>query len=171
MAEKSHFVVFTLDNQRFAIPLDSVEKIARSAEVRRLPKASRLILGVINVQGRIIPVIDLRIRFNLPTRPVDVTDHLIITRSTGRTVALLVDSVQDIIESDAQDITDQSDILDRMEYVQGVIRLENGLVLISDIERMLSADEAIEMEQALQKDQKRKRENSPVSESTTKAGE
>lgn len=170
MTEKSHFVVFTLDNQKFALPLASVEKIARAAAVRPLPKASDAVLGVINIQGRIIPVLDLRIRFGIPARPIAVTDHLIIARTATRTLALLVDTVQDILESDRQHITDQSAILDRMEYVGGVLRIEDGMVLINDIERMLSMDEAKALDQALQKNAKRKQKTDSTPQSTKAAG-
>jgi purine-binding chemotaxis protein CheW len=155
MNEKLHFVIFTLDDQKFALPLSSVEKIARAAAVRPLPKASDVILGVVNVQGRIIPVLDLKKRFGIPTRPIAVTDHLIIARASTRTLALLVDTVQDILESDKQDITDQSAILERMDYVGGVLRMEDGMVLINDLERLLSSEEAGELDQALQKNEKR----------------
>jgi purine-binding chemotaxis protein CheW len=170
MAEKSHFVVFTLDNQKFALPLASVEKITRAAAVRPLPKASEMVLGVINVQGRIIPVLDLRVRFGIPTRPIDVTDHLIIARTAARTVAILVDTVQDILESDREHITDQSAILDRMEYIEGVLRLQDGMVLINDIEHMLSVDEAETLDLALLKNAKRIRKTNTVPRSGKAAG-
>ena len=157
MTEKSHFVIFTLDDQKFALPLSSVEKIARAAAVRPLPKSSDMILGVVNVQGRVIPVLDLKKRFGIPTREIAVTDHLIIARASTRTLALLVDTVQDILESDKRDITDQSAILDRMDYVGGVLQMEDGMVLINDLERLLSSEEAGELDRALQKDEKRKK--------------
>lgn len=157
MTEKSHFVIFTLDDQKFALPLSSVEKIARAAAVRPIPKSSDVILGVVNVQGRVIPVLDLKKRFGIPTRAIAVTDHLIIARASTRILALLVDTVQDILESDNQDITDQSAILDRMDYVGGVLRMEDGMVLINDLERLLSSEEAGELDRALQKDEKRKK--------------
>src|SRR4030042_665636 len=104
MAEKTHFIIFTLDDQKFALPLASVEKITRAAAVRPLPKASDVIMGVINIQGRILPVLNLRLRFGLPSRPIALSDHLIIPRTTTRTLAILVDSVQEILESESRNI-------------------------------------------------------------------
>jgi purine-binding chemotaxis protein CheW len=151
MAEKSHFVIFTLDDLKFALPLASVEKIARAAAIRPLPKAGDVILGVVNVQGRVIPVLDLKKRFGIPTRPVAVSDHLIIARSSTRVLALLVDRVQDILETDSGAVTDQSAILERMDFVEGVLRTDDGMVLINDLERLLFGDEAGELDKALQK--------------------
>jgi purine-binding chemotaxis protein CheW len=151
MTEKSHFVIFTLDDQKFALPLSSVEKIARAAAIRPLPNAGGVILGVVNVQGKVIPVLDLKKRFGIPTRPVTVSDHLIIARSSTRVLALLVDSVQDILETDSGAITDQADILDRMDFVKGVLRMDEGMVLINDLERLLSGEEAGELDKALNK--------------------
>jgi len=157
MAEKSHFVIFTLDEQKFAIPLSSVEKIARAAAVRPLPQSSDIVLGVVNVQGKVIPVIDLKKRFGIPIRAISVTDHLIIARASERTLALLVDTVQDIVEADAKSITDQSDILGRMDYVGGVLQSEEGMVLINDLESLITGEEADELDQALQKNGKRRK--------------
>jgi purine-binding chemotaxis protein CheW len=157
MIGKSHFVVFTMDDQKFALPLASVEKIARAVDVRPLPKISEVILGVINVEGRIIPVVSLRKRFRLTDRPVNIGDHMIISRTPKHTLALLVDSVIDIIEIDDHDITDQKAILDEMEYVKGVIKLENGIILIHDLEAVLSLEESRHLDNALEKDRKKQK--------------
>jgi purine-binding chemotaxis protein CheW len=158
MAEKTHFLIFTLDDQKFALPLSSVEKITRAAAIRPLPKASDVIMGVINVQGRILPVLNLRLRFGIPSRPIALTDHLIITRTSTRTLALLVDSVQEIMEIDSRNVTDQATIMDRMDYVEGVLKTKDDMVLIHDLEHVLSLDEAKLLEQALQKGGKLKKQ-------------
>jgi chemotaxis signal transduction protein len=59
-------VVFTLDEQRYALHLDAVKRIVRAVEVTPLPKAPQIVLGVVNVQGKVIPVMNLRSRFSLP---------------------------------------------------------------------------------------------------------
>jgi purine-binding chemotaxis protein CheW len=151
----SHYVVFSLDDQKFALPLASVEKIARAVDVRPLPGVSDVVLGIINMEGRIIPVVSLRKRFRLPERPVDVVDHMIIGRTPNHTLALLVDTVMDIVEIDTRDVIDQKAILDDMEFVGGALKLENGIVLIYDLDSVLSLEESKQLDHALAKNEKR----------------
>ena len=149
MAEKKHFILFSLADQKFALPLAWVEKIVRSVAVRPLPKAPDLILGVINLQGRIVPIASLRKRFGLDEKPVGVDDHLIVCRTSDRPLALLVDNVADIIEIDESRIIHQEAILGDMDTIEGVLKMEDGMILIHDLERVLSGEEALRLEQAL----------------------
>jgi hypothetical protein len=77
-------VVFNLDEQQYALHLAAVERIVRVAEITPVPKAPAIVLGVINVQGQVIPVINIRKRFRLPDREMSLSDHLIIARTAKR---------------------------------------------------------------------------------------
>jgi purine-binding chemotaxis protein CheW len=68
-------VVFTLDARRYAVPLSTVERIIRAVEITPLPQAPEIVLGVINVQGRIIPVVNTRKRFRLPECDIRLSDQ------------------------------------------------------------------------------------------------
>jgi purine-binding chemotaxis protein CheW len=149
MKDKFHFVIFTLDDRRFALPLASVDQIARAVEVMPLPEAPPAVLGLINLQGKILPVVSLRRKFRMPDRPVRVEDHLVIGRTASRSVALLVDTVTDILESEDKRITRQDAIMDDMAQVDGVLRLDDGMVLIHDLQRVLSAEEDSSLDAAL----------------------
>jgi purine-binding chemotaxis protein CheW len=149
MAEKKHFILFSLAEQKFALPLVWVDKIVRSVAVRSLPKAPEMILGVINLQGRIVPIVSLRKRFGLEEKPIGVDDHLIVCRTSDRPLALLVDNVADIIEIEESRIIHQESILKGMDYIEGVLKMEDGMILIHDLERVLSGEESARLNQAL----------------------
>jgi purine-binding chemotaxis protein CheW len=149
MNDKFHFVIFTLDDRRFALPLASVDQIARAVEVMPLPEAPPSVLGLINLQGKVLPVVSLRRKFRMPDRPVRVEDHLVIGRTASRSVALLVDTVTDIMESEDKRITRQDAIMDDMAQMDGVLRLDDGMVLIHDLQRVLSAEEDVSLDAAL----------------------
>ena len=91
--KQTRLVTFTLDHQRYAVNLSAVERIVPAAEVTPLPRAPGTVLGVIDVQGQILPVFDIRSRFGLPERDMDLNDKLIIANTPRRTVVLVVDSV------------------------------------------------------------------------------
>jgi purine-binding chemotaxis protein CheW len=137
------FVAFTLDNQKYALHLSAVEKIAQAAEIIPLPKAPDIVMGVINIQGRIVPVVNIRRRFQLPERDINIEDHFIVCRTDRMNVAILVDTVLDIIECSPKDIIEQADILTDMDYVEGVVKSAEGMILIHDLNKFLSTNESV----------------------------
>jgi purine-binding chemotaxis protein CheW len=142
-------VLFALDEQRFALALDSVERALRVVEVTPLPSAPPIVLGIINVQGDVVPVYDLRRRFGLLKREINLTDQLMIATTSRQTVALVVDSVSGVLEITEEEITPAENILPEIEYVQGVVKLQDGLVLIHDLDQFLSVDEQRTLDKAL----------------------
>jgi purine-binding chemotaxis protein CheW len=143
-------VTFSLDDRAFALYVSAVQRIIRVVEVTALPKAPEIVVGIINMQGRVIPVFDIRMRFQLPAREVQLNDQLIIASTTKRTVALIVDSVNDVIEIPAEKIIAAERILPELEYVEGVMKTEGGMVLIHDLERFLSLPEEKALDEALE---------------------
>jgi purine-binding chemotaxis protein CheW len=143
-------LVFTLDDWKCALSLSAVERSYRAVEVTPLPSAPTKIMGVINVHGVVHPVIDLRQCFRLPARPLSPTDHLIIGHTARRNVALVVDSVTGVIECAKDDIAAADTILPGMEFVTGIVRLKDGMVLIHDLDSFLSLEEENTLDQALE---------------------
>lgn len=142
-------LVFTLANWRCAMELSSVERVYRAVAITPLPDAPDIVLGIVNVRGVVLPVVDLRRRFRLPEKNLMPDDRLIVVHSSGRLVALVVDDVIGVIECCEKDITLASAIVPGMEYVEGVARLKDGMILIHDLSRFLSLEEKAALEQAL----------------------
>jgi purine-binding chemotaxis protein CheW len=149
MIQGIQLCLFTLDERRYALTLSCVERVVFVVDITPLPKAPPVVFGVINVKGNIVPVYDPRRRFRLPQRAINLTDQLMIARTARQTVALLVDSVDGVIEIAEEDIAAASGIFPDIEYVQGVVRLQDGLVLIHDLEQFLSAEEERTLDEAL----------------------
>ncbi|MCJ7626351.1 MAG: chemotaxis protein CheW, partial [Anaerolineaceae bacterium] len=145
--DSKQLLVFTLDEQSYALYLSVVERVVRAVEITRLPKAPEFILGVIDVQGQIIPVIDVCQRLQLPARELDVDDQFIIAHTSRRRVALVVDSVVDVGQIEDRELVNAEQVLPSEEYVHGreyihgIAKLENGLVLICDLDQFLSIEE------------------------------
>jgi purine-binding chemotaxis protein CheW len=139
--DQKRIVVFALDDTRCALSLSAVERPVRAVAITPLPDAPEIVLGVINAQGRIIPVVDVRKRFRFPAREVNVDDRFIIARTTRRPVALVVDAVLGVRELAAGELVSARRDLPYASYLQGVAKMEDGLVLIYDLDRFLSLDE------------------------------
>ena len=142
-------VPFLLDDHRYALHLGVVERVIPAVEITPLPKAPEIVLGLINIRGKIIPTLNIRRRFQLPERETELTDHFIIANTSKRTVALPADSVGGVIQIFEGEITEAMDILPGLEYVEGVVRLKEGLLLIHDLERFLSLEEETILDEAL----------------------
>ena len=142
-------VLFALDEQRYALDLASVERAVRVVDVTPLPKAPSIVLGIVNVKGDVVPVYDLRRRFRLPEREIDLADQLMIATTSRQIVALVVDSVDGVIEVAEEELAAADKILPEIEYVQGVVKLPDGLVLIHDLDRFLSPEEERILDEAL----------------------
>ena len=121
-------VVFTLAGQRYALPLEQVERSMLSTAVSRLTGSHEVVRGSINLGNRIIPVLDLRVRFGHPSRDVRLFEHILVVSTGRRTVALLVDEARGIREATAC-----------CEAGAATTRLEDGLILIHDLEAVLSS--------------------------------
>lgn len=145
----NQIVVFALDEQRYALPLSAVERVVRAVEITPLPKAPEVVLGVIDAQGQVIPVVDVRRRFRLPSRPVDEDDRLILARTSRRRVALVADSVAGVHEPADREMVSAKLELPFAEYIQGVAKTPDGLILIHDLDRFLSLDEEQLLDAAL----------------------
>ncbi|MCK4359952.1 MAG: purine-binding chemotaxis protein CheW [Candidatus Cloacimonetes bacterium] len=157
MNNKKKLVVFTLNDQCYALYLSVVGRIVRMVETTPLPKAPEIVLGVINVKGQIIPVVNIRRRFSLLEREIDLSDQLIIAQTPRRAIALIVDSVSGVIEFSEQDIITAEKILPGMEYIEGVLKLKDGMILIHDLDRFLSFEEEKMLDYAMKKNQKSKK--------------
>lgn len=144
-----HIVVFELGGQRYALPLNVVERIVRAVEVTPLPGAPAIVLGVVDVEGSVLPVFNLRRRFLLPERDIGPDDQLLIARTTRQRVALVIDEAHGVMERAAAEITGSALILPGLDLFQGVVQLEDGLVLIHDLEKFLSLDEALALDEAM----------------------
>jgi purine-binding chemotaxis protein CheW len=149
MSELIQLVVFLLDERRYALSLAIVVRVVCAAEVTPLPNAPAIVLGAIDLHGDVIPVLNVRRRFQLPQREIGVNDQFLIARTRRRMVALVVDEAQGVIEHAQSAIVNASLITPGLEQFQGVVKLDDGLVLIHDLEKFLSLDEAHMLDQAM----------------------
>jgi purine-binding chemotaxis protein CheW len=141
MSKSNQLVVFTLAEQFYALHLSAVQRTIRVLEVTPLPEAPEILLGIVNFQGEIIPVLNIRKRFRLSEQETNLSDQLIIARTSKRHVALIVDAVSGVIERSDQEVVAAERIFPDMKYIEGVVKLEDGLILILDLDKFLSIDE------------------------------
>jgi purine-binding chemotaxis protein CheW len=146
MAEKLGFVSCFVGHHSFGIEVAQVQEVTHGGRLTRVPLASSRVCGLLNLRGQIVAVIDLRQWLHLGERPEgDVPVHVILQTDEG-CVSLLVDRVGDVLEVDERDFEWPPDTMRgrTRELIRGVYKLDGGLLLALDTEKILS-----EMEQTL----------------------
>ena len=139
MLSSSFYVVFTLDNQPYALGLDAIETVVRAVQLTMVPEAPEIVSGLINKGGTIIPVLDIRKRFHLPARDMEIEDRMIVSKTSFGPIAILVDTVEGVVEFDSNETFDGGTILpDMTGRVEGVGIVKGQTVLIYDISKLFS---------------------------------
>ena len=140
----AYFIGFRLDWHLYALPLDHVERALRMVAVTPVPEAPPWVAGVINLHGRVIQVVDLRQRFGQPTREPHPDDRLLVVQGLERTMALIVDEVTEMLEVPAHQVELPTGPLSRSRPLVGMIRGDEGLILVLDAARLVPSEKDTE---------------------------
>ncbi len=134
-------LVFTLSDLCYALPLADVERILRAVAISPLPKAPEIIMGLVNIQGRILPVLNIRKFFCLPEIEMALNDQIIIARTANRSLAIIVDKVLGVSEYNERDIIEPEKLFPGIEFLEGVAKLGDGIIYIYSLDRFISSQE------------------------------
>ncbi len=139
-------LAFTLDDARYALPIARVVEVVPRVRITALPGAPTAVVGVIQHRGEVRAVVDLRARLGHPPRAATPDDHIIVARAARRTVALLVDRAT---EPCALTPAPAEDVSLRTPHVLGVAVAGGGLVVIEDLDAVLSLEDDRAVDRAL----------------------
>jgi purine-binding chemotaxis protein CheW len=145
-------LLFMLEGQRYALPLEDVRELVRAVRLTPLPRAPAVVEGLLDLRGELLPVLDLRRRFRLPDRRLSPSDHLIVAQAGRRNLALRVDRAEGLLALEPGQLDTSPRELPGVGYVAGALKLTDGLVLLHDLRTFLSEAEALELEEALAKE-------------------
>lgn len=136
-------VTFTLDNVEFGLDIERVQEITQKIEITPVPGAPSFVLGVINLRGMIIPVIDSRLRFHLQSQPATTRTRIIILNLGGLPTGLQVDSVSEVVKIERQDILKTPPLVAgvRSEYLAGMVAVGSRLITLIDLDQILNSAE------------------------------
>lgn len=133
MVANEQFLVFGLNGNRFAISLTFVQRVVRVVEITSVPEPPAGILGVINVAGQIIPVIDLRRQLHFPEAEITISDYLIMINKPSGRKALLVNEILWIIERASNELIPVDDIFPGLGHIRGAMKVGEEIVLLHDL--------------------------------------
>jgi len=142
-AELLQLVSFKIGDEEFGVDILNVQEINKMATITKVPNAPDFVEGVINLRGRVIPIIDLRTRLKLERKTHDKDTRIIVVEISGKTVGFIVDSVQEVLRIPMNITEAPPEIVSGVdsEFIRSVGKLEDRLLILIDLEKVLSEKE------------------------------
>ncbi|NLT21111.1 MAG: chemotaxis protein CheW [Syntrophomonadaceae bacterium] len=151
MADETQLVVFTLKQNdtvcEYGVPITKVQEIIPMANPTKLPQAPDFVEGIINLRGRIIPIIDLKKRFDMGASNITAESRSVVVEVEGQTVGIIVDEVSEVLRLATDSIEPPPAVVGGItsEYLTGVGKLQDRLLILLDMDKILSDQEKSEL--------------------------
>lgn len=145
-SDELQLVSFNIGSEEFGVDILKVQEINRMVEITRVPQAPNYVEGVINLRGKVIPIVDLRKRFNLELKKHDKNTRIVVVDIGGNIMGMIVDSVSEVLRLPAGTIEPPPEIVTGVnsEYIKGVAKLEDRLLIFLDLSKVIDmADMAV----------------------------
>jgi purine-binding chemotaxis protein CheW len=141
-------VSFKLGSEEYGVDIAQVQEINRMVAVTHVPRAPQFMEGVINLRGQLIPIIDLRTRFGMARAEHTKNTRIVVTEIGAKRVGMVVDSVSEVLRLPVDQIEPAPEMLTGVdtEYIRGVGKIEDRLIILLDLGRIISGAEKRELE-------------------------
>ncbi len=140
------WISFYLGEERYAIQVEGVREILRINKILPVPGSAGFILGITNIRGSVVTVIDGRSRFNLPLKDQDELSRIIVMEYMDEVIGVVVDSVADVVDipMSAINANPKMNAHEGNKYIKGVVSQEEGLIIILNVDRFLGIEDYTE---------------------------
>ena len=141
--ELLQLVSFNIGSEEFGVDILKVQEINRMVEITKVPQAPHYVEGVINLRGKVIPIVDLRKRFNLEIKEYDKDTRIVVVDINSTILGMVVDSVSEVLRLPANTIEPAPEIVTGInsEYIKGVAKLEDRLLIFLDLSKIVEISE------------------------------
>ena len=143
MSEIQQFVIFSVDEQIYGVEILKIKEVVSYQKITPLPNMKAFIKGVINLRGVILPVFDLREKFKLPETTYTSFHAIIVMEVSGRVMGVIVDEISDVVDLLPEEVQAVSSLPPgvQAEYMKGIGKKESELIVLLDVDRLLSPEE------------------------------
>ncbi len=145
--QELRWVTFRLENEKYGINVMQVQEVLRVSEIAPVPGAPDYVLGIINLRGNVVTVIDTRKRFGLEPKEMDDSTRIVIIESDDQVVGILVDSVAEVVDLRVSEMEAAPNVgtEESAKFIQGVASHDDELLILVDLNRLLTDEEWAEM--------------------------
>jgi purine-binding chemotaxis protein CheW len=146
-SEHRQCVTFRLEDEIYGINVMLVQEVLRITEIAPVPGAPGYVIGIINLRGNVVTVIDTRMRFGLGVKEMDDSTRIVIIETASQTVGIVVDSVAEVVDIYAEEIETAPNVGndETARYIEGVVSRGDELLILVDLNKLLSEDEWADM--------------------------
>ena len=134
----TQLVVFLLNKEYFAVEVASVESIIKLQTITKIPHAPLFVVGVTNLRGNIVPVIDLELRLSLPRTKPDINTRIVVALIKDQKIGMVVDAVSQVVEIDELQIEPTPKLSTTIDssFIKGIVKIEDDLIILLDLEKI-----------------------------------
>ena len=138
--DEQQLVVFDLSTEAYGVDIGAVREIIRLQDITRVPRTPEFVEGVINLRGKVIPVVDLRKRFGLPAEDESKENRIVVVDIGAQDIGVVVDAVTEVLRIATESVEPPASVITTAdsEYLLGIAKLDSRLIILLDLEQVLT---------------------------------
>lgn len=151
----SRYLTFFVDNEQYGVDISRIKEIIAPMNITHIPRTPVYVKGVINLRGSVIPVVDVRLKFGMEEKEMDMETAIIIYEVNNVSIGFIVDNVEDVLSIDAKNISDSPSFGSGIDtsFIESVAEVDNEVIMLLNLEKIFEAGELLEISK-LEKDEK-----------------
>lgn len=155
----NRYLTFFVDDEQYGVDISRIKEIIAPINITHIPKTPPYVKGVINLRGSIIPVVDVRLKFGMDEKEMDMETAIIIYEVNNVSIGFIVDNVEDVLSIDSKNISDSPRFGAGIDtsFIDSVAEVENDVIMLLNLEKIFEADELLEISK-LEKEDKQTKE-------------
>ncbi|WP_294966327.1 chemotaxis protein CheW [Sulfurimonas sp.] len=159
LTSANRYLTFCVDDEKYGIHISRIKEIIATINITHIPKTPAFVKGVINLRGSIIPVVDIRLKFGMEEKEMDINTAIIIYEVDKASIGFIVDQVDDVLSIDKDHIAEAPHFGSNIDtsFIENVAEVENDVIMLLNLEKIFEAEELLDISK-LEKDETQKEE-------------
>ncbi|MFT5661536.1 MAG: purine-binding chemotaxis protein CheW [Sulfurimonas sp.] len=159
LTSANRYLTFSVDDEKYGIHISRIKEIIATINITHIPKTPDFVKGVINLRGSIIPVVDVRLKFGMQEREMDINTAIIIYEVDKSSIGFIVDQVEDVLSIDKKHISEAPRFGSNIDtsFIENVAEVENDVIMLLNLEKIFEAEELLDISK-LERDETPKEE-------------
>lgn len=156
LVQNNRYLTFFVDNEQYGVDISKIKEIIAPVNITAIPKAPDFVKGVINLRGLIIPIVDVRLKFDLEEKEIEMTTAIIIYEITGSYIGFIIDSVEDVLSLHDEQISEPPHFGNNIdtEFIQNVAEVNGNVIMLLNFEKIFEQEELLNLKKLEQRENK-----------------